>query len=63
MLTFTVKFTTDNAAFDGPDYSQEVARILRQAVDAIEQSSQVTGQCRDINGNRIGYWSLEATGE
>lgn len=55
---FNLKFATDNEAFrfDGPEY--EAARILRQIADKIEGGNG-SGVIHDINGNRIGEWSLD----
>lgn len=63
----------DNAAFDpgtfedeeSPDHGErngyEVARILKNAAEAVE-SIVVPGDngiLRDINGNRVGSWKVE----
>jgi hypothetical protein len=51
---------TDNAAFqDGDDGAAEVARILRDIADRIENGSR-EGSARDINGNNVGGWSLDS---
>ena len=55
-----IKFDTDNAAFDGEDLTGEVARILRQLADKIE-NQEFSGKfqpVRDINGNAIGAYKL-----
>lgn len=45
-----------NAAFeDQPEL--EVARILRNVADKLEQG-ETDGWCRDINGNPVGSWSI-----
>lgn len=58
----TIKFSTDNAAFDH-DCDQEVARVLRQIASEIEHMLPVDrGQkldVFDINGNTIGWYKLE----
>jgi hypothetical protein len=59
-----IRFTTDNAAFDGGDDDQcnstrnaEIARILREIADAIEECEEA-GPVVDINGNTIGSWRV-----
>ena len=60
---FTLKIETDNAAFTdvtddgfgGPDL--EIARILRDVADKLENAEFYAGQSktlRDINGNDVG---------
>jgi hypothetical protein len=54
---FTIKFETDNAAFED-DSCAEVARILRALASRIEQQGMIT-DCDgfaviDSNGNTIG---------
>ena len=52
---FTLQFTTDNAAFeDCPE--AEIARILRNIADRVDQGSD-EGVAMDANGNRVGTWS------
>jgi len=58
---FRVSIRTDNAAFFGEregDYQPgpEVARILRRIAVSLEDGHG-SGQCRDVNGNRVGQWS------
>ena len=52
-LTIT---NTDNAAFDGGNKGVELARILREIAEKIE-NGVTSGACWDINGNKVGYWS------
>ena len=63
MATFTVKISTDNAAFDDePGY--EVARILREHAALLESHGPGdigTVALRDINGNRVGQAGWERT--
>lgn len=54
----TVTFKTDNEAFDGQALFQESARILKIIAYSIERGND-SGNCRDINGNKVGKWSLE----
>jgi len=61
MAVFTLKFDTNNAAFDGDDLAPEIARILRSIADKVEHVA-LSGFCetaRDINGNDIGRYSLK----
>jgi hypothetical protein len=48
---------TSNSAFDGDKAGPELARILREAADALE-AGRVAGRCRDINDLRDGVWRL-----
>ena len=61
-----IKFKTDNAAFKDP-YGEnkwddlckeaEVIRILENIIDKI-RCNDTRGPIMDINGNKIGEWSL-----
>ena len=51
-MRFTLTFEMDNAAFNGPP--SEAARILRRIADLVENDA-ISGRCRDINGNTVGY--------
>lgn len=54
---FEIKFSTDNAAFmDDP--AEEVASILRGIATDIENGAK-DGIAMDINGNKVGEWSLK----
>jgi DNA-binding ferritin-like protein (Dps family) len=68
-MSFTLKIETDNAAFsdDDTDYGSEesanakraeVARILREVADLLDNGSQEGAGVYDVNGNRVGKWSL-----
>ena len=66
-MTFTVRFSTDNAAFsedDGEDtgaaMGAEIARILRAVARAVNDGAENgdTGTVHDVNGNTVGVWSL-----
>ena len=65
MSAFNVYIDTDNAAFSedsGGDMSQEIARILRELADKVEENSLVEDavqRIRDINGNRVGFAVLQ----
>lgn len=61
-----IKFNTNNAAFKDPDgvksfdvvyRDREVIRILKNIIDDIEIGCDC-GSIMDINGNKIGEWSL-----
>lgn len=55
-MTFTVKFDTDNAAFEDEQGETEIARILRDIADRVE-SGEYCGKfqtIRDLNGNDVG---------
>jgi hypothetical protein len=52
MAEFKIKIECDNAAFEN-DPLAEVARILREAADKLEQG-QDGFKLRDINGNTVG---------
>jgi len=52
----TIKFSTDNAAFDY--FDEEIARILRELADRVQYGAKY--QCidlRDINGNLVGEFN------
>ena len=62
-----IEFSTDNAAFKDETNEpvlndicrdREVVRILKNIIDDIEEFSCNCGSIRDINGNKIGEWSL-----
>ncbi len=60
MNAFHLSFKTDNAAFDGK-HRFEIARILRETANRIEEADPV-GQrrlIRDYNGNHIGSFYTE----
>ena len=46
-----------NAAFFGANRKGEVARILRELADKIEDG-RTEGKLMDINGNSVGEWVL-----
>ena len=55
---FKMSFKTGNDAFMGGNLYDESARILHKIANDIEQGND-TGNCRDINGNKVGEWSLK----
>lgn len=57
MAKFKLEIVTDNAAFEeGP--ATELARILRDLANRVEQDGEFDGVVRDINGNVVGKHSL-----
>ncbi len=59
---FKMEFDTGNAAFDDGCGPAEVARILRVAAVRIDGGTK-QGVVADVNGNRIGTWSVEYAAE
>jgi hypothetical protein len=59
-MTFNLRLTTDNAAFDDGQEAAETARILRSLADRLEQGESFEegrSSCwllRDGNGNAVG---------
>lgn len=51
-MTFHLKIECDNAAFAEPTY--EIARILRELADKIEESDGMNRKIYDVNGNHVG---------
>jgi len=52
---FAVKIKTSNAAFEGAcNESYEIARILRDLADRVEQNGADTYMLQDVNGNHVG---------
>jgi len=54
---FELNFNTDNAAFSDGNKPYEIARILREIADKIEDG-QTEGNIRDINGNTTGTFKV-----
>ena len=63
---FKIQFTTSGAAFTNPYTGKEdetcerleCTRILKKITKDIELSDKTSGSIMDINGNKIGEWSL-----
>ena len=54
---FTLHIETDNAAFDVPNGSDELARILRELADRLtDGAGRWRGNLSDSNGNTVGSW-------
>ena len=59
-MIFHINIACDNAAFDDGECNHELARILRDVADQIEEG--IIGKARDIrdiNGNTVGQFWLE----
>ena len=54
---FRIRIETGNDAFDQVEQS-EVARILREVADKVEQGNS-SGGILDANGNKVGQFGLE----
>jgi hypothetical protein len=54
-MTVKIEFKTGNAAFEDPG---EVSRILREVADRIDDGV-VSNSIMDINGNKIGKYSVK----
>ena len=57
MTTFNLTIEANNAAFEDAGAGNEVARILRELADRLEDSPLVDGDeylLRDYNGNTVG---------
>jgi len=54
-MKFKIEFGMDNAAFE--EQAEEVSRILTETAHKVRHGEDF-GNIRDINGNRIGEWSL-----
>ena len=52
---YKIIIDTENAAFDGKDADIEIARILRELAEDVEQGGVENITLRDVNGNSIGY--------
>ncbi len=59
-MEFTLSINLENEAFS-PDFSPEVARILRRVADQVE-AGITEGKTRDINGNTVGSFSASVEG-
>lgn len=57
-VAFKLTIETDNAAFQDGEPAFEVARILREVADAMENGTN-EGPVRDVNGNRVGTFTLD----
>lgn len=56
---FNLSLRTANAAFEENSTHYEVARILREIADDIENSGKLHGSVMDYNGNKVGTYEEE----
>lgn len=67
MSEFRLTINTDNSAFSGDDYGPELARILRNIAQRLEDAGSIPDgiDCGilDSNGNRCGYYSADMRDE
>lgn len=56
---FNLSLRTANAAFEENSTHYEVARILREIADDIENSGKLHGSVMDYNGNKVGTYAEE----
>ena len=65
-MRFLLGISCDNAAFEGDEMNQEVARILRTVAERCADITRIdadSGTIRDANGNTVGRWSFIDDGE
>ena len=55
---FKLKFRMGNSAFDDGNKEYEVARILKEIAEKVE-NGRTEGSIMDYNGNNIGEWIIE----
>ncbi len=60
MCVYRVQITVDNAAFgeSREDRNSELARLLRELAQKLENGQGAGAQIRDINGQTVGAASL-----
>lgn len=59
MTSFNFLVSTDGAAFRDDNRYYEVARLLREAADEMENEHVDFSRVSDISGNRAGYWTFQ----
>ena len=57
-MKFRATIDMGNAAFDDGNAPVELARILRDMADKIEDRWWREGPCADVNGNLVGNWKV-----
>lgn len=62
MVTFKAEISLENAAFIEAGRADEITRILG-VVSRQLQAGAVNGQIRDLNGNQVGIWTINAESE
>lgn len=55
---FYVMFRISSAAFYPRQY-KEIARILRDIADRVENEEITSGTIRDVNGNKVGIYTIK----
>ena len=62
MRRFVVSIERENAAFCEGTGSRhiEVARILKDVAKRVEVQRKENGYINDVNGNRVGYFDMNA---
>lgn len=58
-MKLTLELNMDGAAFDGDAGPAEAARLLRETAVMVAEGWD-SGFLRDVNGNRVGGWSVAA---
>lgn len=58
MANVTIKFNTDNAAFEDYGYEAEVKQVLAQVAEMIANGG-TEGRMYDTNGNCVGTYTVE----
>ena len=58
MTQLKVEIKSESAAFMDGNAAAEVARILRELADRIENTEHGGASLFDYNGNTCGHWSL-----
>lgn len=53
-----IEFSTSNIAFEEYGYLEHIQKILNDISDKI-WDGQTYGPIMDVNGNKIGQWSLD----
>lgn len=53
-----IDFNTGNAAFYDGNVKDEIQRILEKIIYQMQEENKHSGNVFDINGNRIGKWSV-----
>lgn len=66
MAHFTMTVATLNDAFQGLERGEgrrEMARILQELAEDLENGSRAKGGLYDVNGDRVGQWTWEGAPE
>jgi len=56
-MEFTVKIAVDNEAYQDQDIQYQLIENLKDIIAKLEDARD-WGAVKDINGNRVGEWSL-----